>query len=202
MTFDDGYEDFFFEVFPHLERFELKPIIFLPAKLIGLTNMWDLPHGAPSRKLLSLNQIRELHRHGVGFGSHTLTHPALTRLSDHELRREVEDSKAQLEDLLGSEISCFAYPYGDLDQRVRSAVGQAGYRFAFSTKAGLNFWDDLLTVKRLEVNDHDSVLELALMLFTGLSTRENIARPIKARVRLRCRGVWKWLAARHGNPAK
>jgi GT2 family glycosyltransferase/peptidoglycan/xylan/chitin deacetylase (PgdA/CDA1 family) len=167
LTFDDGYEDFYNEVFPKVSPMGLKPLVFLVVDQIGGVNLWDQAYGSSPRRLLTLEQIREMNRHGVQFGSHSLTHPFLPQLSDSQLRREVADSKSRLEDLLGSEVTCFAYPYGDVDARVRAAVVEAGYRFAFTTNPGCNLWDDPFALNRTEVNELDSVLGLGMKLRTG-----------------------------------
>lgn len=184
LTFDDGYEDFYWEVFPVLQRICWKATVFLVADRIGQFNEWD-ENISGKRRLLSLEQIREMHRHGVQLGSHSLTHPFLTRLSDGDLRREVMDSKARLEDLIGSEVSCFAYPYGDVDLRVRGAVAEAGYKLAMTTQEGLNFWTDPLCLKRVKVGGTDTLLEFALKVFTGKDYRRSLRQRLSGQKRSR-----------------
>jgi peptidoglycan/xylan/chitin deacetylase (PgdA/CDA1 family) len=152
LTFDDGYDDFYTEVFPLIESHGLKPLVFLPAGRIGDENRWDQAVGLRARRLLDAAQIRELRRHGVRFGSHTLTHPLLVRIDDAQLRRELVESKRRLEDLLGDEVNTLAYPYGATNQRVRTAVIEAGYKLAFTTLEGLNLWQDPFDMMRLEFN--------------------------------------------------
>ena len=71
---------------------------------------------------------------GVRIGSHAVSHPHLTRLSDDELRRELEDSKAEIEAELGRRCPELAYPYGEHDARVRAATQAAGYDRAYSLR--------------------------------------------------------------------
>jgi peptidoglycan/xylan/chitin deacetylase (PgdA/CDA1 family) len=78
------------------------------------------------------DDLRGLVERGVAVGSHTVTHPHLTELSDEELDRELVTSKQQLEDELGRECATLAYPFGDEDPRVRAAAKRAGYAAAFS----------------------------------------------------------------------
>ncbi len=82
---------------------------------------------------MSWEQVRELEALGAEIGSHSLTHPHLLSLSDSELRKEISDSKNELEDKLGKEVSSFAYPYGEFDSRVVDGVRAAGYICAFTT---------------------------------------------------------------------
>jgi Polysaccharide deacetylase len=129
------------------------------------------------------------------FGSHSLTHPSLTELDDCDLRREVFDSKSRLEDMLGNEVSCFAYPYGDLDARVRAAVVEAGYSFAFTVNGGRNLSDDRLAVKRIALAEEDSTLSLWMKLRTGRNFSEEVLsvllRSMPKQVRTTIRGIWR-----------
>ena len=111
LTFD-GCEDFLSEVFPHVRPFGLKPLVFLAVGRLGGWTSWDKQTGSLARKWLSAEQVRELHRQGIQFGSYGLTHAWLLGLPDDDLRREVLDSKAHLEDLLGSEVMYSPTPAG------------------------------------------------------------------------------------------
>jgi peptidoglycan/xylan/chitin deacetylase (PgdA/CDA1 family)/GT2 family glycosyltransferase len=172
LTFDDAYDDFMTDAFPVLDRLGFTATVFVVVDRIGKTNEWDESRGFKSRRLLSLEQIRELHRHGVHFGSHTLTHAWLTSASDQDLEREVRDSKRKLEDLLGAEVSSFAYPWGIADMRVRSAVASAGYKAALTTQEGLNWSEDALSLKRSNVAEVDTLPEFVFKLATGRDLRQ------------------------------
>lgn len=172
LTFDDAYDDFISNAFPVLERLGFTATVFVVVDRIGKTNEWDESRYFKSRRLLSLEQIRELHRHGVHFGSHTLTHAWLTSASDNDLEREVGDSKRKLEDLLGAEVSSFAYPWGVADMRVRCAVARAGYHTALTTQEGLNWSEDPLALKRTNLAEVDTLPEFAFKLATGRDLRQ------------------------------
>ena len=177
ITFDDAYDDLYEHLLPLVIQHRYTPVIFLVADRIGATNLWDQARGLRARNLLTLDQIREMQKNGVEFGSHTLTHPWLPDLTDRDLQWELRDSKTKLEDLLGVEISSFAYPYGAVDRRVRSAVAGAGYKLAFTILPGTNFANDPLLQNRADINDKTSALDFATALRTGygfshfLSTR-------------------------------
>ena len=167
LTFDDAYDDLFDALLPDVIEFRLKPLVFVVADLAGGTNLWDSEKGLRVRKLMTLEQLREMQRHGVEFGSHTLTHPWLPGLPDKELHREVRDSKHRIEDMLGTEVTCFAYPFGGVDRRVRAAVADAGYRLAFTSIPGQNWWNDPLCLRRVNLGEEDTFLDLALKVRTG-----------------------------------
>lgn len=77
-------------------------------------------------------QLRELVAMGIEVGSHTISHPRLTELSDDELRVELRGSKERLEDELRRPCDFLAYPFGDQDARVRAATRAAGYVAGFA----------------------------------------------------------------------
>jgi peptidoglycan/xylan/chitin deacetylase (PgdA/CDA1 family) len=83
-------------------------------------------------------QAREMDAGGVEIGSHTVSHPILTTTDDDELRRELRDSRARLEEELGRGVELFCYPNGACDERVRREAASAGYACAVTTEPGLN----------------------------------------------------------------
>lgn len=65
---------------------------------------------------------------------HTLTHPWLTRLTDEEVIREVEEDRKALEALVDYEIVGMAYPMGDADARVARLIREnTGVRYSRTT---------------------------------------------------------------------
>lgn len=85
--------------------------------------------------MLSWDEIKEMHNSGlVSFGSHTLTHPILTKLPEEEIRKEVFLSKLVINNNLPySPVEFFSYPGGFWDTRVENIVKEAGYKAAFGT---------------------------------------------------------------------
>ena len=71
------------------------------------------------------------------FGSHSYTHPLLTKLAGKKLQHEVVDSKARLEKWLGVTIDVFAYPYGGINPRIRRYCGKY-YSVAMGVGEGSN----------------------------------------------------------------
>jgi len=99
---------------------------------------------------------------GIEFGSHTITHPMLSRIPPEAARREIGDSKRMLEDRLGIEVPYFCYPRGDLSDAVKRIVRDEGYRAACSTLPGLNDRrTDLFELRRTYISRRDSPSEFA-----------------------------------------
>jgi peptidoglycan/xylan/chitin deacetylase (PgdA/CDA1 family) len=86
--------------------------------------------------MLAWHEIREMHDWGIDFGAHTLTHPDLTSLSLDRVEAEIRGSKEIVEDALGGQVECFAYPYGRHDRPSREIVRQH-FACACSDRLGL-----------------------------------------------------------------
>jgi peptidoglycan/xylan/chitin deacetylase (PgdA/CDA1 family) len=157
LTFDDGYENFYTTAYPVMSRYGFGATVFLATDYIG-----NDPRSFNNTRCLTWNQVRELHRAGVAFGSHTVTHPQLRSVEPHQLAFEVRHSKETLENELDSEIESFCYPYafpehdGQFRLTLRSQLEEAGYKHGVCTILGVaRKGDDPFFLKRLPVNSHD-----------------------------------------------
>lgn len=94
----------------------------------------------PERLMMTASEVRRLAAMGMSVGAHSVSHPILSRLSDDEARREIVESKRQLEDILHTRVQTFAYPNGrpgtDYDRRHVEMVRAAGFAAAVSTAWG------------------------------------------------------------------
>lgn len=137
ITFDDGYQDFYDNAFPVLRDLNFPSTVFLISDLVGKENAWDFHDLRDRKRLMDWDTIKQLKREGVTFGSHTRTHPFLSKLSSDDLKSELAGSRSDLESQLQVPVDFFCYPYGDYDSRAVEAVKQAGYKLAVTTKRGL-----------------------------------------------------------------
>lgn len=69
-------------------------------------------------------------------GSHTITHPLLTRIPLDEARVEISQSRKLLQDKFKQPINSFCYPRGYSNPQIQEAVVSAGYSNARSTLVG------------------------------------------------------------------
>ena len=138
ITFDDGYVNVLRYGLQPLASTGFTAIQFLVADLLGRHNEWDVPEGEVPEPMMDAAQVREWLAAGHDIGSHTLTHPWLTRLSPSAAREEITTSRKKLEDLFSRPIEHFCYPYGDWNEQVRDLVAAAGYQTACTTNPGVN----------------------------------------------------------------
>jgi peptidoglycan/xylan/chitin deacetylase (PgdA/CDA1 family) len=106
------------------------------------------PADTPSLLPLTWEMLFEMREAGFTIGSHTKTHPILTRLGPAEVALEASGSRRALERILGARVEHFAYPDGQFDPAVVGAVAEAGYRFAYTTCAHRDAAHSSLTIPR------------------------------------------------------
>lgn len=166
LTFDDAYLDFWENAFPLLMEESIPTLVFVPAGLVGKFNKWDYERLKVKKTIMDWQHLKELVSAGIEIGSHSLTHPYLSKIPEESAKREIEDSKKLLEDKLGIEVRTFCYPYGDYNQKVRDMVAQAGYFMAFTTKRGsFSKSPNLFEIRRITVFGNDFLLKFIFKVF-------------------------------------
>ncbi len=153
ITFDDGYRDVLENAVPALRSFGFTAAVFPVLDLSRRFNHWD---DGPelAGPLLTPDELRAVERAGLELGSHTMTHAALTRASDEALRWELARSREVLAGIAQRPVPVLAYPYGDVDERVKGAVREAGYDAAFAVNSGpLDWRGDALEIRRQRVGN-------------------------------------------------
>jgi peptidoglycan/xylan/chitin deacetylase (PgdA/CDA1 family) len=171
LSFDDGYADVAEHALPVLERLGFRATVFVAT---GVTDGrarfgW---YGDDQPALLGWDEIGELDRAGtLRFEAHTVTHPNLLSLGDEDARREIFDSKSELERRLARPVDGFCYPAGLFGDRERALTAEAGFRWAASCERGVNTPEtDRLALRRVQVDGRDSLLDVRAKLHGGHDT--------------------------------
>ena len=105
-------------------------------KLINTCQV-DIPDNLGEELLLSWDEVREMSDDGISFGAHTVNHPVLTNLPLEQARWEIVQSKKDIEEKLGKEVTAFAYPFGPFNAEIAGLVKESGYTSAVTTESGL-----------------------------------------------------------------
>ena len=111
-------------------------------QLRQLTKVVMSPEALAQSAPMTWDQIREMSRAGMEFGSHTVTHPILSTITDPTvLHFELSESKSRIEQETGLPSIALAYPVGGphaVNAQVLAATTAAGYQFAFTYQQGVN----------------------------------------------------------------
>lgn len=133
ITFDDAYANFADHALPVLAEAGVPATLFVIGGYLGGWNEWDALRRSRHRHLTAA-QIKEVAGQGVTIGSHTWTHPDLTRLGRRHLAAEVAGSRRRLRRLIGGPVRLLSYPGGHVNGRVAAAAARS-YDLAFATDA-------------------------------------------------------------------
>jgi len=144
ITFDDGYVNNYIYAYPVLKKLNIPATIFVVSDFVGKPGY------------LSAEQIREMSDNGIDIGSHTKVHFWLGKKRKNEIKREkkeIVESKATLENIIGKEVKFFSYPGGGFRTMTRQMVIGAGYKGAVATNPGKRYpKDDIYALKRLRIS--------------------------------------------------
>ncbi|MEI6326637.1 MAG: polysaccharide deacetylase family protein [Candidatus Roizmanbacteria bacterium] len=126
LTFDDGYRDFYINAFPILKKYKTKGTIYI------ISNFLD------RYDFLTRDEVAEMLKSGlIEVGSHTLDHAYLKNGQYEYVKRQILESKSDLEKLFGIQVETFAYPFGAYDDQSVNLVKEASYSAAVSTVPGV-----------------------------------------------------------------
>jgi peptidoglycan/xylan/chitin deacetylase (PgdA/CDA1 family) len=142
ITFDDGWRSQYDVALPVLESYHFPATFYIYTGAVG--------GGA----YMSWKDIGDLVDKQMEIGSHTKTHPKLTKLDTEKLDDELIGSRAILEKRLHISVSDFAYPYGIYNQHVMDEVKKVGYTSARTSKPKLaDTFDDLYQIRVIYAPD-------------------------------------------------
>jgi peptidoglycan/xylan/chitin deacetylase (PgdA/CDA1 family) len=155
ITFDDGCTDNYTNAFPVLKELGIKATMFVVPSCLGQKNSKTLPGGEPPRPHFTREQMLEMSKFGIEFGSHSMNHRLLHEIPLNEARYEIESAKGYLEELLERPCKTFAYPAGYFTPEVEEVIRNAGHLCAFSTTYGPQDRLDLYAINRTEIFRRD-----------------------------------------------
>lgn len=168
VTFDDAYADLVPAAIEVLGEREIPAVVFAVSGQIGGSNEWDRHLGAGELRLLDAAGLQTLREAGVEIGSHTVSHPQLTKVPDEVVEAELRDSADQLERAGLPRPRPLAYPHGEWNPAIAGAAAEAGYAAAFTIDPGrIRAGSDRWALPRIEVLASDTPRGLRLKLATA-----------------------------------
>jgi len=172
ITFDDGFESFLETALPELQKRNIAATLFVVAGKLGCFPEWDeyIEDPAFREPLMTREQLARIPADLITIGSHTMTHPFLTRVQEAEAKRELRESRKQLEGMLGRRIALFSFPHGDFNSKLVEWCRESGYEHVFTILPEPAFCEsDQYVIGRVGVNLNDWKIEFLLKLFGAYS---------------------------------
>lgn len=168
VTFDDAYEDLVPAAVEVLGERGIPAVVFAVSGQIGGSNEWDRHLGAAELPLLDAEGLRALRAGGIEIGSHTVSHPQLTKVDEPAVTVELRDSAEQIEGAGLPRPRVLAYPHGEWSPSIAEAAVAAGYAAAFTIDPGwIRPGSSPWALPRVEVLASDTPARLRFKLATA-----------------------------------
>jgi peptidoglycan/xylan/chitin deacetylase (PgdA/CDA1 family) len=165
VTFDDGFESVLENAVPELESRKIPSTVFVVTQNLGQAPCWISPKFNRDKRVMSVEQLRSLQSRLVTVGSHSLTHMDLTKLTESNARREIAESRKELQRILEREVMLFSFPYGAFNDTLIQYCREAGYERVFTTLPKLALRDEEeFALGRMVVEPTDWRLEFLLKI--------------------------------------
>jgi peptidoglycan/xylan/chitin deacetylase (PgdA/CDA1 family) len=121
-----------FMITERLKKLPEKRKAFIIEKLISISGVESPSQGTGKELILSWDEVREMNNHGITFGAHTVNHPILTNIPLEQAKWEIVQSKRDIKEKLGKEVTTFSYPNGNFNPEIAQFVKESGFTCAVS----------------------------------------------------------------------
>jgi peptidoglycan/xylan/chitin deacetylase (PgdA/CDA1 family) len=166
VTFDDGFLNVATVAAPLLVKFDVPATLFVITGALTANengSHQDSNVLSDDERFLSWKEVGELEQTRlIKVGSHTCWHPHLSRISAHDVERELSESRIAIKDQLQSGEIAFAYPYGAFTASLAEQARAEGYHCALTIEGGPNdINSDLYSLRRNVISHEDQGLLFA-----------------------------------------
>ena len=134
----------------------------------------DLPYGL----MMNWNDVREVSAEGCVIGSHSCSHPLLTKKIDKQkLEHEIVVSGRKIEQETGRFPVSYCYPFGNYNKQIEQLTAEAGYKMgiAVNNKFYDSRVDNIFEIPRTELYD-EPFLKARLRLSGALPSLNRMLR--------------------------
>lgn len=138
LTFDDGYSNFYTEIYPILKKHNAKATMFLIGSYInryGYLTAEQVREMSDSPYVEIGNHTNSLHNASREVLNSFYNNPSLYE----EILSDIQKNREMLKDIAGKEITSMSWPYGLYTEKLDSALkNRFGYKITFSTNFDIN----------------------------------------------------------------
>jgi hypothetical protein len=150
LTFDNGYQEFYENVFPILIQKQYPATILISPSKVGTSTTM----GTTKVDYLSWGNLKELRRNDIIIGAYEDAAWNVNDIPEDVVREHIVEYKKILEDKLGEEIRYFGVKEGVPEPAIRDLLIAEGYE-AFLTECPTHRKPDLYAIGRIQVDDDD-----------------------------------------------
>lgn len=140
ITFDDAFANLLDNALPVIKKYHIPATIFAVTGNLGDTPKWAISanHPEAGEKTMTSEQLVMLSKNPlIRIGSHTQTHPDLSKLPLDQVLWELTESKKNLEQLLDKPIEDLALPHGAYNEEVLHIAQEVGYKRIYTLEPKL-----------------------------------------------------------------
>ncbi len=147
ISVDDGYKSFYDNALPLLQQYGYPATLFINTETVGSGDYMDW------------ESIKKSREEGVEIGNHTHSHAYFLNMSPEERYAKFEDeiklTQQIIEKNLGFTPEVFAYPYGELDLKMKEIVQQNGFKAAAAQNSGVIYaGSDFMECPRFPMSEY------------------------------------------------
>jgi peptidoglycan/xylan/chitin deacetylase (PgdA/CDA1 family) len=146
ITIDDGYKSFIQNGLPLLRKYDFPATLFINTETVGGGDYMDW------------EEIEKAMNNKIEIGNHTHSHdyflniPEASRYQDFE--EEIKLNQQIIEKNIGITPTSFAYPYGELDPKMKKIVADLGFGIAAAQNSGVIYsGTDLMQCPRFPMSE-------------------------------------------------
>lgn len=143
LTFDDGYKDFYTNAYPELKKRDMKAVSYI------------ITGNIKKDGYMSAEEINKISNDNIEIGSHTVSHPDMSKATTARAEMEARESKRILGEITEKPIISICYPSGKYNSETEKIVKDYGYSYAVTTNIGITSFADPFALNRYRLN-HDT----------------------------------------------
>ena len=167
VTFDDAYQNFISNVLHEIKKYGIPTTLFIPTGNLGKKPEWvtDPTYDYINETVMTKVQLNQLPLDLITIGSHTVTHPHLTKVSKEIVKKELSDSKKTLEEIFHNDINLFSLPYGSYNSDILKYAKSVGYERVFLNIPSFPFSGlNTFLIGRIDISPDDWPIEYRLKI--------------------------------------
>lgn len=135
-------------------------------ELVALLNVTISDFPTTDFAALTWQQLQDMQKEGLDIGSHTVTHPILTRINDDQLKSELMESKRVIENKLATEIKGICYPNGmpsDVSAAVTQSAQECGYHYGLIAYTDDVAKNNIFKTNRIPAAENNAAFAFSLL---------------------------------------